>query len=321
MNPAPDVVALVSMRQDPVSGRLVRDPADALAAALALKLDAGAELLATGKMNPSVARDYLAIGARSITLLQPAGCPRPEGAAPAATAFTTAGTGRIGSGPHPHRAADSLHPGHESVVQQADATDSQAAELLATTRLVARLKATSSLILAGARTEEHRGWGLLPYQLAHALSVPLIVDVVQVERDPANAGAWLVQQALPRGARRRFRVSGRAVLIVSPRIGLRVPHAHQAAQQGQIRLVHPDAPPAPSPADDDASPIRWQLQPARRSLRPLTPPQTSTGPQRLAQTLGGVQGSETGTRLQHGDARELAAALLEHLRSRNLVRF
>lgn len=318
MNPAPDVVALVSMRQDPVSGRLVRDPADALAAALALKLDAGAELLATGKMNPSVARDYLAIGARSITLHQPAGDPRTQDTAPAAAGFATAGTGRTGSGTHPHRAAESQHPGHESVAQAADVPGP---ERLAATRLVTILKASSSLILAGARTEEHRDWGLLPYQLAHALSVPLIVDVVQVERDPANAGAWLVQQALPRGARRRFRVSGRAVLIVSPRIGLRVPHAHQAAQQGQIRFLQPDTPPARSPADDDASPIRWQLQPARRSLRPLTPPQTSTGPQRLAQTLGGVQGSETGTRLQHGDARELAAALLEHLRSRNLVRF
>ncbi len=320
MNPSTDVVALVSMRQDVVSGRLTRDPADALAAALALKLDAGSELLATGEMSAAVARAYLAIGARSITVLQPETMPSDD---PGSRAME-ASFPQTGPAERFAPASESMRcpRAQETGAQWADVPGLPPTDWMHAARLVTYLKASSSLILAGSRTEEHLGAsGLLPYLVAHALSVPLIADVVQVERDSTTDGAWLVQQALPRGARRRFRVSGRAVLIVSPGIGLRVPHAHESARRGQIRHVHLDDQHPDTGADDAILPPRWQMQPARRSLRPLMAAPTGTGPQRLAQTLGRVQASGAGTRLQHGDAREQAAVLLEHLRSRNLIRF
>jgi electron transfer flavoprotein beta subunit len=71
----PDITVLVSTRIDAVSGRATRSRGDAVAVALALQhaaaervrlLNAGTE---AGTMTDTVARDYLALGARRIELL------------------------------------------------------------------------------------------------------------------------------------------------------------------------------------------------------------------------------------------------------------
>jgi electron transfer flavoprotein beta subunit len=68
------ISVLVSQRRHPVSGRWVRNPGDAVALALALQT-AGPEqvrVLCAGPLQDSVARDYLAQGARDIDVLRPA---------------------------------------------------------------------------------------------------------------------------------------------------------------------------------------------------------------------------------------------------------
>lgn len=66
------IAVLVSARVDPVSGRETRNRNDALAATLALGLLGPAEvrLLHVGTMSDAVARDYLALGAPTIDLLE-----------------------------------------------------------------------------------------------------------------------------------------------------------------------------------------------------------------------------------------------------------
>ena len=66
-----DITVLVAARIHPVSGRPVRSRSDATAAALALGINGSARLLCCGPLPGAVARDYLALGANRIDILQP----------------------------------------------------------------------------------------------------------------------------------------------------------------------------------------------------------------------------------------------------------
>lgn len=64
------ITVLVAARQHPVSGKAARSKADSKAVALALSVPASeVQLLSAGDLSDAVARDYLALGARSIEIL------------------------------------------------------------------------------------------------------------------------------------------------------------------------------------------------------------------------------------------------------------
>lgn len=252
-----DIVVLVAGRQHPVSGRAVRSRADAVAAALALSVSDQVRLLSAGDMSDAVARDYLALGAPRIELLE---C-----------------------------AAD--------------------ADLTAT--LAAPLQGVA-WVLTGTRQGIEPGEGVLPYALAAALNRPVISDVLTIQPD---GDAWIVTQALPKGARRRLRVQPPAVLAVSASAPLTLRHSLASAVAGEV-LRKPATTSANSPGSTSAA---RQLVPAHKRRQLLEARRQQSGHARM---LGAIESPSTGgTVLKAGDARNKAQAVLDYLRAHSLVHF
>jgi electron transfer flavoprotein beta subunit len=111
--------------------------------------------------------------------------------------------------------------------------------------LQARLAAERpDLVLAGTRGQGGEDSGLLPYALAHALGLPLVPDAVALAPGP-EPGTLVVEQALPKGARRRVTVRLPAVFTVPPAAPAPLPFAYGQARRGTVRLL--DGVPAPRP--------------------------------------------------------------------------
>jgi electron transfer flavoprotein beta subunit len=176
-----------------------------------------------------------------------------------------------------------------------------------------------NLVLAGARSESGLASGMLPYLLAQRLQRPLVNEVIDLQ--PEADGGWRVVQALPRGARRAWRLEPgvAAVLVASPRLAQRedLPqrHAWVASQQGRIKDV-----PLLSQAAAQAAPADWALEPSRKQRRPLAAASNESGAARMARATGsGAPAKQGGTVLREGSAMDKAQLLLEHLRKLSLV--
>jgi electron transfer flavoprotein beta subunit len=251
-----DIVVLVAAHTHAVSGRPVRSRADASAAALALGLSDGVRLLTAGPLPDSVARDYLALGAPLLEILE--------------------------------------------CKEEADVT----ASLLAGLRDV-------PWVLTGTRPESEHGTGMLPYALAAGLGRPVVADVLAVEPEGA---AWLVTQALPKGARRRLRVHPPAVLVVSAAAPPSPRYSLADAMAGRIvrkPAQTPEAAPVPVPAG--------QLVPRSKRRKLLEARIQQSGHARM---LGAIESPSTGgTVLQTGDPHSKAQAVLDYLRTHSLVHF
>lgn len=177
----------------------------------------------------------------------------------------------------------------------------------------------SRLVLAGPRGESGLAGGLLPYALARRLQRPVINEVIDLQRE-ANGG-WRVVQALPRGARRSWRLDPgvAAVLITSPRLAQRedLPQRHSwvAAQAGRIVDAAIVAPASRPSRDAD-----WRFEPARKQRRPLAPASTESGAARMARATGTAESArQGGTVIRAGSAMDKARLLLDHLRKLSLV--
>ena len=114
-------------------------------------------------------------------------------------------------------------------------------------------EAAPDVVLAGRRGAGGTDSGLLPYRLAHALSRPIVAD--------AAALAWegdllAVEQALPRGMRRRVRVRMPCVVTVHPAAPPPMPYAFAAARRGRVAHQPGVAAPAPLPDDLEERPYR-----------------------------------------------------------------
>ncbi len=171
----------------------------------------------------------------------------------------------------------------------------------------------SSLVLAGARGESGLASGLLPYAVAHALQRPLIDNVIDLERDGAN---WIVRQALPRGARRRLRVSVPAVLVLSDKAPPATRHSYDASLAGRLATL-----PARADVTKAFGTPQWRVEPARRQLVPLVARTTQSGHARMSGATGGATTSRAGIVLRDGSIEDKAQALLAHLRAQSLIHF
>jgi len=256
------IAVLVSARVDPVSGRATRNRNDALAATLALGLlgSAAVRLIHVGTMTDAVARDYLALGAPTIELLEPAAEPAP-GIVP----------------------------------------------------MLCEALAGTPLVFTGMRANDSYGSGVLPFELAAAMGRPLIGDVVAAE---AAGPAWIITQALPKGARRRLKVGGPVVLAISPATPLPLRHSHADRMAGQVsrrRLqAGPTAPGALAPQE--------QRVPAARRLKLLEANVAQSGHARMQAAVGSAA-SSGGMVISTGSPEDKARAVLHYLRSHALVNF
>jgi electron transfer flavoprotein beta subunit len=176
------------------------------------------------------------------------------------------------------------------------------------------------LAIAGPRAESGLGSGLLPYALAQRLQRPLIHEVIDLLREAD--GGWRVVQALPRGARRSWRLEAGvpAVLVTSPRLAQRedLPQRHSwvAAQAGRIVELLAAAPASPPPVA-----AVWNFEPARKQRRALAPVSTESGAARMARATGAAESAgQGGTVVRDGSAMDKAQLLLDHLRKLSLVR-
>ncbi|WP_394787685.1 electron transfer flavoprotein subunit beta/FixA family protein [Rhodoferax sp.] len=253
-----DITVLVAARSHAVSGRPARSRADATAAALALGLSDKARLLSAGTLPDSVARDYLALGA-----------------------------GRL------------------EILECGESADVPAA-LLPALRDV-------PWVLTGTRSESEHGSGMLPYTLAAALGRPVVTDVLAVQPD---GSAWIVTQALPKGARRRLRLSPPAVLAISAAAPLTLRHSLADAMAGQIVRTPVASAVAASLPTAAAAGQRVPNSKRRKLLEAKT---VQSGHARM---LGAIESPSTGgTVLQTGSPQTKAQAVLDYLRTHSLVQF
>ncbi|MCS0503927.1 electron transfer flavoprotein subunit beta [Ancylobacter mangrovi] len=100
--------------------------------------------------------------------------------------------------------------------------------------LVAALGAEKpALILAGRVGQGGEDSGLLPYALARALGLPVVADASALREGP-EPGTLLVEQALPKGARRRLVVRLPALVTVHPAAPAPLPFAYAARRRGVV---------------------------------------------------------------------------------------
>jgi len=88
------------------------------------------------------------------------------------------------------------------------------------------------LVLAGNRATGGGDTGLLPYLLARALGWPILSDAVRLS--PAGDGELVVEQALPKGLRRRLHQRFPLVVTVHPTAPAALPYAFGPARRGRI---------------------------------------------------------------------------------------
>ena len=177
----------------------------------------------------------------------------------------------------------------------------------------------AGVVLTGPRAESALASGLLPYALAQRLQRPLINEVIDLLREAD--GGWRVVQALPRGARRSWRLDPgvAAVLVTSPRLAqredLQPRYSWVAAQAGSIV--------EPAVAGSASAPSRvaiWNFEPSRKQRRPLAPLSVESGAARMARATGSTESAgQGGTVVRDGSVVDKARLLLDHLRKLSLV--
>jgi electron transfer flavoprotein beta subunit len=176
------------------------------------------------------------------------------------------------------------------------------------------------LVMAGPRGESGLATGLLPYALARRLQRPVINEVIDLVREPDRG--WRIVQALPRGARRSWRLDPGvpAVLVTSARLALRedLPQRHSWAASQAGRIVDEPAMAAQASKPEAQSP--WRFEPARKQRRPLAAASNESGAARMARATGSADSArQGGLVIRDGSALDKARLLLEHLQKLSLV--
>ncbi|RJF88965.1 electron transfer flavoprotein subunit beta [Oleomonas cavernae] len=97
------------------------------------------------------------------------------------------------------------------------------------------------LILAGRQAQGGDDTGLVPYLLAERLTRPIVADAAAITRVGGNV---VVEQALPRGARRRVTLPLPALVTVHPAAPPALPFTHGALRRGTILRRPGEAPTA-----------------------------------------------------------------------------
>ncbi|GHC22434.1 electron transfer flavoprotein subunit beta [Aidingimonas halophila] len=116
------------------------------------------------------------------------------------------------------------------------------------------------LVIAGERTEQGEGSGMLPYQLSESLGWPIVGGIVAVEA--VDEGVATLLQALPRGQRRRLSVRLPAIITVNATATSPRQSAFGPARRGTLAVVE-------QPAVHDEAQDEWHVEPARKRPKRL----------------------------------------------------
>ncbi|MFT0859139.1 electron transfer flavoprotein subunit beta [Ancylobacter sp. G4_0304] len=165
------------------------------------------------------------------------------------------------------------------------------------------------LILAGRVGQGSEESGLLPYALARRLGRPILADAAALAA--GDDGTLTVEQALPRGVRRRVVLRLPALLTVHPAAPPALPFTFAAARRGTIERR--DVAPAPATASE------MEERPYRP--RPKLIARAAPGASAAERLKAATQAASSGGRLLVDPAPEEAAReILGHLRAIGVLR-
>jgi electron transfer flavoprotein beta subunit len=159
------------------------------------------------------------------------------------------------------------------------------------------------LILAGRRAQGGDDTGLLPYAIAKALDLPIVADAASIA---LADGALVVEQALPRGERRRVTARLPALVTVHPAAPPPLPFAFGAARRGRVARQPGIDLPATVPPDLTERPYR---------KRPRLIAKSAAGTSAADRLKAATEAATGGGRVLVDPAPEAAAAeILTYLR-------
>ncbi len=165
------------------------------------------------------------------------------------------------------------------------------------------------VILTGSRAEKGAGSGLLPYQLASAMSRPLVSNVLEAAIDQDEVK---IRQFLPKGRRRVIAAPTPVILVVHPLAPAELNYAYVRRMTGQIDVVRTE------PVAGVSNTMAWTVEPARRLIR-LKARESKAGHDRLLAAI--VTEAKGGVVAFEGSPVDKAQIMLTYLREHRLVDF
>lgn len=166
------------------------------------------------------------------------------------------------------------------------------------------------LILMGSRADGGLSSGMLPFQLAASLGVPIVQDALQVSLQGRTAR---VIQFLPKGLRRELQVELPAIITLHPRAHGTTRYAYALARAGRVVQRHGFA--------VSVSEQCWQVEPASRRARPLRAQLKLSGHARMQGAIASDDGGRAGQVVKQGTVVEKAQVVLDYLREHRLIDF
>lgn len=168
----------------------------------------------------------------------------------------------------------------------------------------------SDVILTGSRAERGESSGMLPFMLAEALEIPVVVGVAQIVS--INATDAEVLQALPRGQRRRLRIALPFIASVDMAASAPRQSAYGPATRAEIAVQ-------PGVAVADAAMATWETAPARKRPKRMKKVKAKTAADRFKAATAKSQ-SEGGKILKDQSVSEMAQAVFDLLLEEGVIR-
>lgn len=164
------------------------------------------------------------------------------------------------------------------------------------------------LVVAGRRSQGGEETGLVPYAVARALGMVLVADAIAI-LPGATPGTLVIEQALPRGARRHIDVATPVVVTVHPSAPPPRAFAHGRMRRGAIVTEA-----APRRGEGALAPLPCEEKAYRPRPKMLKGADASLGAaERLKAATGAMDGATTNV-LVHPDPDVAAREILAFLR-------
>lgn len=167
------------------------------------------------------------------------------------------------------------------------------------------------IILTGVRSESGESSGMLPFLLAEALSIPVVVGVAEIVRMTGTEAEVL--QALPRGQRRLLRVSLPFIASVDMAAVAPRQSAYGPASRAKIDFQDEGV-----QAVDEAM-LLWEEAPARKKPKRLKVVKAKTAADRFRAATAKSQ-SEGGKVLKDKPVAEMAQSIFDLLLEEGVIR-
>ncbi|WP_144107025.1 electron transfer flavoprotein subunit beta/FixA family protein [Paraburkholderia sp. BCC1886] len=215
-----------------------------------------------------------------------------------------------------HASLDVLHAGDASnpALKEYLALGARVVEVLEapatsdTAALLATRLTGYDLVLSGTRAEGAFDTGMLPYQVAAALDMPLVGAAVDLN---VRNGVAEVRQFMPKGLRRRVEVSLPALIAVHPLANATPAYAYARLREGTIEPIATQA----RPENDEH--LAWTTRAATAKPLRLAAAEKRSGHARMLSAT--TTESRGGSVVIEGSSVEKAQVILAYLREHQLV--